>query len=132
MHRLFLREGHAELGDLAAPAPDMAESWSFCTPTFRNNLENTSLPLHSMLNCRHCHWVDISQGDVEIAISYGMRLEHTIVYFIGKRAKASALQNKITRRPAQAIGNLHADSNTYTSRYPTVFADCTPVAKCVN
>ena len=103
-----------------------------------------------MSHCTHCQWIDISQRDVDFIISSVARFEHvlrevpnpniqfpSISYFIGKKAKVSALQalfpeNNITRRQAHGIGNLHMDSNTSSSCYPMLFADCTPGAECIN
>lgn len=103
-----------------------------------------------MSYCKHCQWVDILQRDLNFSISYSARVQHvlqglpnpsfqfpTVSYFIGKRAKVSALQalfpdNNITRRQAHGIGNLHIVSNTSGSRYPVLFVDCTPGAECIN
>jgi hypothetical protein len=103
-----------------------------------------------MTNCTHQQWIDITQEDRQLSISYGMRLRHlvaelrdpgnqypSVIFFYGKSAKVLALRslfcnNNITRRRAHGIGNLHIDITTAATDYPLLFVDCKLGAAFVN
>jgi hypothetical protein len=102
------------------------------------------------LLCPHVQWVDLDGLDRDWAIIYAHRFRTvvdelpdpkgqfpSIVFFVGKQEKRSALQsiftnNNVNRRRGHGIGSLQCDVTTLGSRNPILIADCHPTAKCTN
>jgi hypothetical protein len=99
-----------------------------------------------MFCCPHVQWLDLDgiapawslldPGRLQ-SITETLSAPHdqfpSIIFFVGKKHKSTALKglyphNNPTRRKVHEIGNLHIDSNTTSSAFPVIFADCTPIA----